>query len=329
MDLYPSMIHEGDLSPSYSGSDIDSICNDIHAACKGFGTDEKQLIKAIGATTPEERCLLPIRYKALYGKDLLAVMKSECGSKDFGTAVQFLAVDPVTAECMMIDTACKGVGTDELLLGSLICGRTNKEMDLLKKKYFALNTKDLGRKLDGELGGELEQLIFNVLQASEETYDPEYHNQSQMAADVETLYKMGQGKTFGTDEKGLFKILCLAPSEYLQKLNLMYADKHGYTLVKVLEKELSGHVEKAAMFMIGMKLKPYEEIAKLIKTSCAGIGTNELLLTTAIIRYQKLLKNVNLAHVELYGTTIRDRIEKECGGNYKRVLLEIIDAAKI
>ena len=95
-------------------------------------SNNRQLIKAIGATTPDERCLIPIRYKALFGKELVDVMKSECGSKDFGTAVQFLAVDPVTAECMMINAACKGAGTDELLLGTLICGRTNAEMDILK-----------------------------------------------------------------------------------------------------------------------------------------------------------------------------------------------------
>ena len=44
MDLYPAIIHEGDLSPSYSGSDIDMICNEIHSACKGFGTDEKYVL---------------------------------------------------------------------------------------------------------------------------------------------------------------------------------------------------------------------------------------------------------------------------------------------
>jgi annexin A7/11 len=198
----------------------------------------------------------------------------------------------------------------------------------IQKKYFALNTKDLGRKLDGELGGALDQLIFNVLQAAEEEYDPNYHTAAKMEADVATLHKMGQGKTFGTDEKGLFKILCAAPPEYLKKLNLLYAEKHGFTLVKVLETELGGHVEKAAMFMIGMKLKPYEEIAKLIKKSCAGVGTNELLLTSAIIRYQSHLKQVTLAHVELYGQTIRDRINSECGGDYKRVLLELLDAAE-
>ena len=190
-----------------------------------------------------------------------------------------------------------------------------------------MNTKDLGRKLDGELGGALDQLIFNVLQAAEVVYDPNFHTAAKMEADVATLHKMGQGKAFGTDEKGLFKILCAAPPEYLKQLNLLYAEKHGFTLVKVLETELSGHVEKAALFMIGMKLKPYEEIAKLIKKSCAGVGTNELLLTSAIVRYQSVMKQVTLAHVELYGETIRDRINSECGGDYKRVLLELLDAA--
>lgn len=188
-----------------------------------------------------------------------------------------------------------------------------------------MNTKDLGRKLDGELGGALEQLTFNVLQAAEEVYDPSHHNDSKIALDVASLYKMGQGK-FGTDEKGLFKILCAAPPEYLKKLNLVYADKHGFTLAKMLETELGGAVRTAAKFMIGMKLKPYEEVAKLIDTACKGFGTNELLLTTALIRYQGFFKEVMLAHVELYGKTIRDRVDSECGGDYKRLLLEVLDA---
>jgi hypothetical protein len=41
MNLYPSIIHEGDLSPDAFGTDVDSICNEIHDATKGFGTNEK------------------------------------------------------------------------------------------------------------------------------------------------------------------------------------------------------------------------------------------------------------------------------------------------
>lgn len=188
-----------------------------------------------------------------------------------------------------------------------------------------MNTKDLSRKLDGELGGALDQLIFNLLQAAEEVYDPQYHNDAKITADVAALYKMGQGK-MGTDEKGLFKLLCAAPPEYMKKLNLAYAEKHGYTLIKVMDKELGGHVRKAAMFMMGMKLKPYEEIANLIKTACAGIGTNELLLTSTLIRYSGIMKQVMIAHIELFGQSIRDRVSSECGGDYKKLLLEIVEA---
>ena len=49
------------------------------------------------------------------------------------------------------------------------------------------------------------------------------------------------------------------------------ADKHGITLVKMLEVELSGISKDAALFMIGMKIKPYEEIAKLIEMAVRAI----------------------------------------------------------
>jgi hypothetical protein len=90
------------------------------------------LIQAIGRCSPELRCVVPTRYEEMFEKKLQNVIQSECGNKDFGIALQFLSVDPVEAECDMIDRACKGFGTDELLLLTIICGRTNAEIDLLK-----------------------------------------------------------------------------------------------------------------------------------------------------------------------------------------------------
>ena len=147
----------------------------------------------MGSMNAETRCKVALRYKEMFDKDLKAVMKSECGSRDFGTALQFLAVDPVTAECDMIQKACKGVGTNEGVLYPIICGRSNKEMEILKKKYFDLHTQDLGRVLDSELGGNLEAVVINCLQASEEGFDPDYHTEDKAVEDAEMLYKMGQG----------------------------------------------------------------------------------------------------------------------------------------
>jgi hypothetical protein len=41
MDLYPAIVHEGDLSPDSVGDAVDEICNQISEAVKGFGTNEE------------------------------------------------------------------------------------------------------------------------------------------------------------------------------------------------------------------------------------------------------------------------------------------------
>jgi hypothetical protein len=281
----------------------------------------------MGSMSPSTRCKVSIRYKELYGKELRAVMKSECGNRDFGFALQLLAVDPLTADCMLVEKASDGAGTNELLLFTIICGRTNREMELLKKKFFDLETKDLGRVLDRELGGNLEALVFNVMQASQQDYDEEFHNDEKVKEDIDALHEFGIG-SWGTNEKGLFKILCASPPEYLKKLNQAYAEKHGYSLTKALEKELGGHVRDAATFMISMKLNPIKQISALINRACKGLGSNELLLSATLIRYYCILKEVTINHAEEYSKDLKECIKGETGGKYEKLLVTILDCAE-
>jgi Annexin len=282
----------------------------------------------MGSMYSDTRCKVPVRYGTMFdgdGETLMKLMKSECGKKDFGTALQFLALDPISAEAHMIRKAIAGFGTNELLLYSIVVGRSNQEITILKKKYFDIFTKDLGSALDNDLGRSFEALILNCLQANEEEYDPDgKHNNAQLEDDCEKLYKMAEGK-FGTNEKGLFKLLCESPGQYMKQLSLLYAEKHGYTIPKVLENEMGGQLRGAALHLVGMKLKPYETIAGLIEKACAKkLGTNELLLTCTLIRYQRVLPQVDTAHIEAYGKSIKDRVQSEVGGLYRKLLLEIL-----
>lgn len=90
---------------------------------------------------------------------------------------------------------------------SIICGRTNEEMEILKKRYFEMFTKDLGSLLASETAGTLEYLCLNVLQASEDAMDEAVYNDEKMAEDIKTLYEAGQGR-LGTKEKEIFKVCC-------------------------------------------------------------------------------------------------------------------------
>ena len=88
------------------------------------------------------------------------------------------------------------------------------------------------------------------------------------------FHSIKSGK-WGTDETILFKFLCAAPPQYLSWINASYTDKYGVDIPTVLEKELSGSTQKAAVYLVLMKLKPFEAVARLIKSACAGFGTNE------------------------------------------------------
>lgn len=324
--LYPAFVLEGDLSPDTFGSAVDEVCMEINDACKGFGTNEEKLLKAMGGMTPDMRAKVPIRYRAMFGQSLSDVMRSECGNRDFGQALQLLAVPPHVAECDMIEMSTKGMGTNEKLLSTIIMARTNAEMELLKKTYFELYTKDLGRELDKDLGGHYEQLIVNCLQASEQEYDPDYHTEDKAREDAKALYEMGQGK-WGTNEKGLFKMLCSMPSRHLSAVNKIYAEEYGYTIPKVMQKELAGDLEWAATFMVNLKLKPEDAVADMIHECCKGFGTNELLLTASLIRYQAILKRVKIVYMEQYGKSLEDTIKDETRGDYEKILLKILATA--
>ena len=168
VNLYPDVTYTGQYAPDSFGPEVDNVCTEIHAATNGPGTNEtyvfnfaatwgfkifrtmmlsrfyflckyytnRRLLKALGGCNGEMRSKVPDRFFQMYHKDLLSLMKSECGSRGFCTAVQYLAVDPVHAECLMIEDACKGFGTNELFLFSIICGRSNQDIELLKVRIF-------------------------------------------------------------------------------------------------------------------------------------------------------------------------------------------------
>lgn len=64
------------------------------------------------------------------------------------------------AECYMLKKATDGIGCNVKIVYSIMCGRTNVELNRLKQNYFKLYTKDLGKLLGSELHGDVERWVF-------------------------------------------------------------------------------------------------------------------------------------------------------------------------
>lgn len=127
----------------------------------------------------------------------------------------------------------------------------------------------------------------------------------------------------------LFKLICSSPPEYLRQINVQFEKENdGISFVSIADKELTGSIRKAALFIMGMKLNPYDEVAKLMKAATKGFGTDELLLSSNLIRYQCIMKDVMKSHERLFGKTVRDRINSETNLVYNKLLMQIAETGE-
>jgi len=172
---------------------------------------------------------MAIRYKELYEVELQEVMKKEF-SGDLGLALRWLALPADQAEAKMVKEASKGVGAQVNIIWSILVGRTNDEMSRIKKAYFDMYSKDMGKLLSHELTGDMERLVFTCIQASEEPYDPQFHTAEKAKEDAEFIHSLGQGR-WGTDERGLFKIICASPKEHLENISAYVANSKVFSCI--------------------------------------------------------------------------------------------------
>ena len=136
--LWPKAIFDcqtGNLESSHP-ADIADICSNIGVATKGFGTNEDALITSLGALGPVDRHFVSKHYAEKHDVSLAKLTEEEC-SGDFGRTLVLLSLPMDEAEATVVRKACKGVGTDETLIISTLCGRTNQEIVAIKDAFFS------------------------------------------------------------------------------------------------------------------------------------------------------------------------------------------------
>lgn len=115
LTLYPPsahvVFHGGNLIFSH---EVEKAVHDIHAACRGIGTDEQLLTKALGNKSPETRNLIAVRYHQLHHKTLESLVKGEA-SGSYGKLLRMIATPLQETEARLLLDATKGSGTNETL----------------------------------------------------------------------------------------------------------------------------------------------------------------------------------------------------------------------
>jgi annexin A7/11 len=174
---------------------------------KGFGTDEKTLIRVLST-------------KDAYQVDMLR--KRLCA----------LVRGPLHQDVHLLENAMRGLGTKEKVLNDVLLGRSNADMRAIKDTYKSTFRRSLEADVKGDLSMKTERHFMMVLAANRNENAP--INPQQIDQDVMELYKATEGKT-GTDELLVCNILTQRSDDQIREIARTYEAKFRKNLESVIK----------------------------------------------------------------------------------------------
>ena len=292
----------------------------LRKAMKGFGTDEAALIKICANRTNAQRQQIKAAYKSLYGRDLIADLKSELNGK-FEDAMIALFTEPIEYDVDQLREGMKGLGTNEDTLIEIIASRSPAQLRAIKAKYQEKYKRDLEQDIKKETHGTLEHLLVSLLQGSRSTNTQV--NQGQAAAIAQEIYKAGEAK-LGTDESVFNKYFCsLSPYE-LAAMAQQYHKLTGHTILQAIDKEFHGDSKKALRTIVYATLSPSEYFATRVNDAIKGWGTKDHLLIRILITRDEIdMPQIKQYYKQLYGKDMVEAVKNDISGDYQKLMVEL------
>lgn len=140
--------------------------------------------------------------------------------------------------------------------------------------------------------------------------------------DAETLKNAFKG--MGTNEDAIIKLVCNRTNEQRQKIKLMYKTAYGKDLMVDLKKELSGKFEDAVLALFET---PIDYDCLQLRAAMKGLGTDEdTIIEIVSTRPNNLLKAIIKRYKELLKRDLLKDVEKETSGDFKRLLVSLLQA---
>lgn len=189
---------------------ISGAADALRKAMKGFGTDEKTLIQVLAPMNPLEIASVKQAFQQGHKRDLMKDVHSETSSY-FREGLEALIRGPLEQDCFTLREGLSGMGTKEDLLDEVLLGRTNADINAIKRHYQQMYKRSLESDLKSDLSGKTERL-FDMVVAARRTEESAPINPQQIDQNVNDLYKATEGQ-MGTDELQVCAIICKSAHE--------------------------------------------------------------------------------------------------------------------
>jgi annexin A7/11 len=200
---------------------------------KGFGTDEKALIRALAPLDPLQAVVVRNTYNQRTGKQLLGDVKAEV-SGWFEEGLCAIIRGPLQQDVYLLKEAMDGPGTKEKVLNDVLLGRSNADIKAIKDLYKRTYRTSLDSDIKADLSMKTERHFLMVL-AANRAEDAAPVVPQQIDHDVMELYKATEGKV-GTDELLVCNILSQRNDAQIRAIAHTYQQKFTKSLEQVIIK---------------------------------------------------------------------------------------------
>jgi annexin A7/11 len=309
------------IIPSSDFND-EAVATALRKAMKGLGTDEAAIIKQLSSIDSNQRQAVKMKYKTMYGRDLIHDLKSELGG-NFENVTLAMMMTKTEYDAYCLRHAMKGAGTDERALIEVLATRSNEEINAAKAAYHEMFGRDLEKDVMSETSGHLKRILVSLAQGNrDESTDVD---QGKAAADAQALKDAGEGQ-WGTDESEFNRVFMTSSAEQLKAVFAAYREISSYDIRRVIEKEMSGDLEFAFVTLVEAVRDPQMYFAERLYKSMKGMGTDDSTLIRVVVsRSERDMEVIKSKFIEKYSKSLAKMIKGDCSGDYKKMLFGLIN----
>ncbi|KAF3909347.1 Annexin-B12 [Arthrobotrys entomopaga] len=307
--------------PSYNATHDVEV---IRKACKGFNTDERALITTFVKLNPLQIESVNQKYMADTKKPLESLIKDKTRGS-FEDTLLAIVRGPLQQNVFLVMRATEGLGTKEHFLDMALLGRSNADMNAIKKAFQARYGKSMESVVRPDLSGD-EQRMFDMVMSATRTEDSAGVNPAQVTADVRALHGATEAM-MGTNETEVSRIFIKNNDATIAAIAREYEKTYNISVESLIKKEFSGHQEDALLYILKGVLNKADRDAEYIELTMKGIGTKDEELAYRLVAAHWVpgyMAAVKTAYRRMYGKELVAVVRSETRGDFEDVLVALL-----